>query len=84
MRLFVVSLRIFPGEGVALQLCLLNLPNPDLVSLLAGRMQEENHPVPEAVVYRLCEHPCGLGSASSVCVIINSSVHTNIYFPLLE
>ena len=41
MGWFVVSLRIFPGEGVALQLCLLNLPNPDLVSLLAGRMREE-------------------------------------------
>lgn len=41
MRLFVGSLRIFPGEGVALQLCLLILPNRDLVSLLTGRMQEE-------------------------------------------
>lgn len=42
MGLFVVSLRIFPGEvGVALQLCLLILPNPNLVSLLTGQLQKE-------------------------------------------
>ena len=40
MGLFVVSLRIFPGEvGVALQLCLLILPNPNLVSLLTGQLE---------------------------------------------
>lgn len=43
MGLFVVSLRIFPREvGVALQLCLLILPNPNLVSLLTGQLQKEN------------------------------------------
>ena len=45
---------------------------------------EGNHPVFESVVYRLCEHPCDSGSTSSVCMIINSNIHTKIYFPLLE
>lgn len=36
-----VSENISWGRGVALQLCLLILPNPNLVSLLTGQLQEE-------------------------------------------
>ena len=66
---------------MALQLCLLVVPNPNLASLLARQLQKEHHPVLQSVVYRLSENPCDLGFAFSVCMITNSNIHANIYFP---
>lgn len=79
-----VSENISWVEGWFLQLCLLILNKPQSCEPANRQLQEENHPVLESVVYRLCEHLCDSGSASSVCVIINNNVHTNIYFPLLK
>lgn len=60
---------------------MLVIPNPNLESLLARQLQQENHPVLQSVVYRLCENPCDLGSAVSVYMVTNSCIHANIYFP---
>lgn len=60
---------------------MLGIPNPNLASLLARQLQKEKHPVLQSVVYGLCENPCDSGRAVSVCVVTNSSIHADIYFP---
>lgn len=83
MRLFVVSQNISRGGGGSSAVFAYST-KPRSCEPAHRADAGGNHPVLESVVYRLSEHACGSGSASSVCVIINSSVHTNIYFPLLE